>query len=130
LSADSVTQIRHPAGPPRLPEQSQRAGGESIHQLSERMRPVVAIAVDADEVAAVLEASGINDRVARTEYDVTSVFSLASLLLKSGSRTECGATFGTVAPTELLPQPEATTARAIASRLATADLRATSCRSA
>jgi hypothetical protein len=87
LSADSVTQIRQPARPPRLPEQTQRAGGESIHQLAERMRPVVAIAVDADEVAAVLEASGINDRVARNEYDVTSVFSLASLLLQSGSRT-------------------------------------------
>lgn len=52
------------------------------------MRPVCALAVDADEVAAVLEASGINDRVARRDYDVTSVFSLAAmLLLNTNGRT-------------------------------------------
>jgi hypothetical protein len=55
--------------------------------LVERMRPVCARAVDADEVAAVLEANGINDRVAARDYDVTSVFSLAAaVLLKSGTR--------------------------------------------
>jgi hypothetical protein len=60
---------------------------DAMAALVERMRPACARAVDADEIAAVLEASGINDRVAARDYDVTSVFSLAAaVLLRAGHR--------------------------------------------
>ncbi len=48
--------------------------------LEERMAPICRSAVDTGEVAAYLEASGVNDRVAERDYGVTSVFSLAARL--------------------------------------------------
>lgn len=48
--------------------------------LEERMAPICRSAVDTGEVAAYLEASGVNDRVAARDYGVTSVFSLAARL--------------------------------------------------
>jgi hypothetical protein len=48
--------------------------------LEQRMAPVCRSAVDTGEVAAYLEASGVNDRVAARDYGVTSVFSLAARL--------------------------------------------------
>jgi hypothetical protein len=44
------------------------------------MAPICRSAVDTGEVAAYLEASGVNDRVAARDYGVTSVFSLAARL--------------------------------------------------
>jgi hypothetical protein len=48
--------------------------------LEERMAPVCRAAVDTGEVAAYLEAGGLNDRVAARDFGVTSVFSLAARL--------------------------------------------------
>jgi hypothetical protein len=48
--------------------------------LEQRMAPICRSAVDTGEVAAYLEASGVNDRVAARDYGVTSVFSLAARL--------------------------------------------------
>lgn len=48
--------------------------------LEQRMAPICRSAVDTGEVAAYLEASGVNDRVAERDYGVTSVFTLAARL--------------------------------------------------
>lgn len=53
---------------------------ELYASLEQRMAPVCRSAVDTGEVAAYLEASGVNDRVAERDYGVTSVFSLAARL--------------------------------------------------
>ena len=50
-----------------------RAGGADARRSA-------ASAVDTDEVAAYLEAGGVNDRVAARDFGVTSVFSLAARL--------------------------------------------------
>jgi hypothetical protein len=51
---------------------------DPVTELAARMRYTCAIAVDVDEVAAILEANGINDRVAAREYGVPTVFALAT----------------------------------------------------
>lgn len=48
--------------------------------LEVQMAPICRSAVDTGEVAAYLEAAGLNDRVAARDYGVTSVFSLAARL--------------------------------------------------
>jgi hypothetical protein len=53
---------------------------ELYASLEQRMAPVCRSAVDTGEVAAYLEANGVNDRVAERDYGVTSVFSLAARL--------------------------------------------------
>ncbi len=53
---------------------------ELYASLEARMAPVCRSAVDTGEVAAYLEARGVNDRVAARDYGVTSVFSLAARL--------------------------------------------------
>ena len=50
---------------------------DPLDDLVVRMRPTVASAVDALQVAAVLEAEGISDRAARVEYGFADVFGLA-----------------------------------------------------
>ncbi|WP_327006502.1 hypothetical protein OHA72_04025 [Dactylosporangium sp. NBC_01737] len=54
-----------------------RASTDPVAALADQMREDCAGAVDVDEVAAILEANGINDRVADREYGVPSVFALA-----------------------------------------------------
>jgi hypothetical protein len=91
VSADSVTQQRfalpalpaiQPPPPPRVPVQPvDLPGPDLMADLVHRMRPVCARAVDDDEIAAVLEANGINDRVAWRDFEVTSVFTLAAAVL-------------------------------------------------
>jgi hypothetical protein len=51
--------------------------GDPVDELVERVRPVVAHAVDALQVAASLEADGITDSMARARYGYTDVFALA-----------------------------------------------------
>ena len=48
--------------------------------LEVQMAPICRSAVDTGEVAAHLEAAGVNDRIAARDYGVTSVFSLAARL--------------------------------------------------
>jgi hypothetical protein len=51
--------------------------GDPVDELVERVRPVVAHAVDALQVAASLEADGITDSMARARYGYADVFVLA-----------------------------------------------------
>jgi hypothetical protein len=53
---------------------------DPFRSLEERMSTVCRLAVDPDEVAAYLEANGVNDGIAARVYGETSVFSLASRL--------------------------------------------------
>ena len=55
-----------------------RAATDPVAALAESMADACVSAVDVDEVAAILEASGINDRVALREYGAPSVFALAT----------------------------------------------------
>ena len=50
---------------------------DPVSQLEARVFPVVAQTVDALQVAALLEADGITDEMARTSYDADDVFALA-----------------------------------------------------
>lgn len=59
-----------------------QARADPVMSLAVRMRPTCRRAIDVDEVAAVLEASGINDGVATREYGHTSVFALAAAVLE------------------------------------------------
>jgi hypothetical protein len=59
-----------------------RVPTDPIAALAGRMRQACASAVDTDEVAAILEASGINDRIAADDYGVPSVFALANKLVE------------------------------------------------
>lgn len=54
-----------------------RLAVDPVDELTERIRPAVAHAVDALQVAARLEADGITDRLARSAYGYTDVFALA-----------------------------------------------------
>jgi hypothetical protein len=54
---------------------------DPVNALAARMRYACATAVDVDEVAAILEANGINDRVAAREYGVPTVFALATRVI-------------------------------------------------
>jgi hypothetical protein len=54
---------------------------DPVAALAEEFAPVCAAAVDADEVAVALEASGMGDRVALDSYGRRSVFALAEDLL-------------------------------------------------
>ena len=65
------------AGPEGKPGHS---GGDPVAELAEHFAPVCRQAVDVDEIAAHLEASGIGDRVAATRYGYPDVFALAAEL--------------------------------------------------
>ncbi|WP_432985163.1 hypothetical protein [Dactylosporangium sp. CA-233914] len=54
-----------------------RVATDPVAALADRMREDCLGAVDIDEIAAILEANGINDRVADREYGAPSVFALA-----------------------------------------------------
>lgn len=58
-----------------------QARADPVLALAIRMRVACASAIDVDEVAAILEASGINDRVAAREYGAPTVFALAAEVL-------------------------------------------------
>lgn len=61
-----------------------RVPTDPVAALARRMQRACIDAVDVDEVAAILEANGINDRVAEREYGVPSVFALASRVVARG----------------------------------------------
>ncbi|GAA2377382.1 hypothetical protein [Dactylosporangium salmoneum] len=54
-----------------------RVATDPVAALADKMRDDCLDAVDIDEIAAILEANGINDRVADHEYGAPSVFALA-----------------------------------------------------
>ncbi|WP_433055999.1 hypothetical protein [Dactylosporangium sp. CS-033363] len=54
-----------------------RVATDPVAALADKMRDDCLAAVDIDEIAAILEANGINDRVADREYGEKSVFALA-----------------------------------------------------
>ncbi|WP_433083000.1 hypothetical protein ACQP1P_03425 [Dactylosporangium sp. CA-052675] len=54
-----------------------RVATDPVAALADKMRDDCLSAVDIDEIAAILEANGINDRVADREYGAPSVFVLA-----------------------------------------------------
>ncbi|GAA3448527.1 hypothetical protein [Dactylosporangium matsuzakiense] len=54
-----------------------RVATDPVAALADKMRDDCLDAVDIDEIAAILEANGINDRVADREYGSPSVFALA-----------------------------------------------------
>jgi hypothetical protein len=55
-----------------------RVSTDPLDELVDRIRPTVARAVDALQVAAALEADGCTDRIARVEYGFSDVFLLAA----------------------------------------------------
>jgi hypothetical protein len=59
-----------------------RAAADPVAALAARMRAACATAVDVDEVAALLEASGINDRIAHRDYGTPTVFALATRVVE------------------------------------------------
>jgi hypothetical protein len=63
-----------------LPDGSSIMDDDPLRSLAERMNTVCRSAVDTDEIAAYLEAGGLNDRIAADRYGEASVFSLASRL--------------------------------------------------
>jgi hypothetical protein len=85
VSAESALAVPAQRKPPGLTTYVGRAPADPVAALAARMRYACATAVDVDEVAAILEANGINDRVAAREYGVPTVFALATRVVE---RTE------------------------------------------
>ncbi|MET7421305.1 hypothetical protein [Dactylosporangium sp. NPDC005555] len=84
MSADSLLMVptQRRARPPLLDRGEPlrfvgRVSTDPVAALADRMLEDCVSAVDVDEVAAILEANGINDRVADREYGLPSVFALA-----------------------------------------------------
>jgi hypothetical protein len=73
VASDETVVLSLAAGGPLAPPRSD----DPLDLLVERMRPVVAHAVDLLQVAARLEADGITDRGARVQYGFDDVFALA-----------------------------------------------------
>ncbi|MGK5682789.1 hypothetical protein [Actinoplanes sp. URMC 104] len=65
------------AAPPTHPVVLPRISTDPLDTLVDRMRPALARAVEALQVAAALEADGVTDRIARVEYGFPDVFALA-----------------------------------------------------
>ncbi|HLL68255.1 MAG TPA: hypothetical protein VK453_21440 [Micromonosporaceae bacterium] len=89
MSGESSIRVPGPRQPPvSAPHPARVTSGTGYGRanrvvvLAARMRPACHNAIDADEVAAILEASGINDRVATREYGHPSVFALAAAVLE------------------------------------------------
>jgi hypothetical protein len=59
-----------------------RRSAHPIDQLARRLDAVCRTAVDAWQIAAVLESDGINDSIARDEYGMNDVFELAEELFR------------------------------------------------
>jgi hypothetical protein len=59
---------------------------DPLDELVDRLRPVIAAAVDAMQVAAVLEADGITDRGAQVRYGYPDVFALATEVHRRAGR--------------------------------------------
>lgn len=81
MSADSVLPTRSLASlfdPVGQPGPAQGTSEQSEHSLLTDLR--LADAVDVDEIAAVLESRGINDRIARERFGYRDVFDLADRL--------------------------------------------------
>lgn len=62
---------------PGLEPDADRRSGDSINQLARRLNEQLTQAVDPLQVAAFLEAEGLNDRLVRKLYDYPDVFALA-----------------------------------------------------
>ncbi|WP_238010832.1 hypothetical protein KZZ52_03925 [Dactylosporangium sp. AC04546] len=80
MSADSLIVVPAQRKPPLSGESLRfvgRVSTDPVSALADRMRDDCVGAVDVDEIAAILEANGINDRVADREYGLPSVFALA-----------------------------------------------------
>ncbi|MEV4703239.1 hypothetical protein [Actinoplanes sp. NPDC049316] len=73
----TIEQETSPAAPPIHPVVLPRISTDPLDELVDRMRPALARAVEALQVAAVLEADGVTDRAARVEYGFPDVFALA-----------------------------------------------------
>ncbi|WP_199516189.1 hypothetical protein [Nucisporomicrobium flavum] len=73
----TIEQGTSPAAPPIHPVVVPRISTDPLDELVDRMRPALARAVEALQVAAVLEADGVTDRTARVEYGFPDVFALA-----------------------------------------------------
>src|SRR4051812_21129649 len=65
---------------------------DPLDELVDRVRPVVAAAVDAMQVAAVLEADGVTDRAAQVRYGYSDVFALATEVHRRAGRGSAAAT--------------------------------------
>lgn len=76
-----------------------RARADPVTALASRMRAACAAAVDVDEIAALLEAGGINDRVAARDYGQSSVFTLAALVLARATAGGARSAVASPAPT-------------------------------
>jgi len=94
MSADSLVvvpmQRRARPAPLDRDEPLQFAGpvaADPVAALAAQMREECLGAVDVDEIAAILEANGINDRVASREYGLPSVFALADRVVASACDT-------------------------------------------
>ncbi|MBM2618319.1 hypothetical protein JIG36_22420 [Actinoplanes sp. LDG1-06] len=66
-----------PTAPATHPVVLPRISTDPLDMLVDRIRPSVARAVEALQVAAALEADGVTDRIARVEYGFPDVFALA-----------------------------------------------------
>ncbi|GAA0709393.1 hypothetical protein Drose_03285 [Dactylosporangium roseum] len=80
MSADSLLVVPAQRRPPLsgAPLRSVgRVAADPVAALADRMRDDCVGAVDVDEIAAILEANGINDRVAHRDFGESSVFALA-----------------------------------------------------
>lgn len=64
---------------------------DPLHELVRRLRPQTAHAVDALQVAAVLESDGVTDKHAQTLYGFADVFALADEVLHRSSATRVAA---------------------------------------
>jgi hypothetical protein len=60
---------------------SEQAGDEALAELARKMGPTCVDIVDVDELVAAIEATGVNDRVARARYGHTTVFTLGEAVL-------------------------------------------------
>ncbi|WP_030437159.1 hypothetical protein [Actinoplanes subtropicus] len=77
MTIDELKSVEETA-PPQHTVVLPRVSTDPLDELVDRVRPALARAVDALQVAAALEADGCTDRVARVEYGFPDVFALAA----------------------------------------------------
>lgn len=83
MSAPSVAELGLAGAVRATPENDERRSVRPINRLGRELDAVVVHAVDAREIAAVLEAQGINDLQAQLRYDAGDVFDTAEQLYRS-----------------------------------------------
>ncbi|GGK78187.1 hypothetical protein [Mangrovihabitans endophyticus] len=77
-AAERTQVVEPPSQPPEHTVVLPRISTDPLDELVDRIRPRLARAVDALQVAAALEADGFTDRIARVEYGFPDVFALAA----------------------------------------------------